>query len=234
MPIVVDGIKTDGRSVKELRERAGGNAGETQEQETQGFVALGKIGVEKKPNSKARKCKRAPRKNWKKPWLRLIEDVDAVDVRLERPGKKVGPKSGPQGWRGHGYDSRNGDGSHNRVGAGGRHRISRGKETKNAHQNHRKAEDIEDIHAKEISPRGIAERKGILLNTEKNSEGKDFCSAANGPFCDGTAVGSLFAQAFGNERERDSRQKNEKWCGKCAAELGPDKDGRFTGFRTEP
>src|SRR5437016_5839211 len=48
------------------------------------------------PCSQARKRKRRPRKQRKQPRLRLVEDMHAVYIRLERPRQKLWPVRRPE------------------------------------------------------------------------------------------------------------------------------------------
>src|SRR5262245_42352050 len=102
MPVVVDGVEMDGRFVKEPREGAGSNAGKAEERESESCPALSEICVKKESDGEASEGEGRPGKEWKEPGPRLVEDVNAIDVRLDGPGKKAGAMRGPQRGREHG------------------------------------------------------------------------------------------------------------------------------------
>ena len=103
-----------------------------------------------------------------------------------------------------------------------------------AHEDHGKPEDVEDVHAEEIGPGRprIAERE--FLDAEEEREAEDFGTAADGLLGDGVAGDSLFAEALGDESEGDAGEKNEKRRGERAAELRPGEERRTARLGAEP
>jgi len=105
MPIVIDGVEVDWRFVEELRECACGNAADTDQSESKRFALLCEICVEEESDCEAGECERGPGEKRKKPGLRFVEDVDAVDVGLEWPGKKSRAMGCPKRRGKHGEES---------------------------------------------------------------------------------------------------------------------------------
>src|ERR1700756_2365514 len=63
-----------------------------------GFLSFPEIGEQQKSRGQPHECEGHPRKNWKKPRLRLRKGVHTVDVRLERPREPAWPVRCPTPW----------------------------------------------------------------------------------------------------------------------------------------
>ena len=87
------------------------------------------------------------------------------------------------------------------------------------HQHHGEAEDVENVHAKEIGPRCLADGEGVFLDAKEQAERENFRAAENGLFGDGAAVSSLFTKTLGDKREGNSCEKNKERRGKCPQEV---------------
>src|SRR5215470_3596212 len=96
MPVVIDGVEMDGRFVEELRERACDDTTEADECEGKGFALFCEVRVQEEADGKAGEGERGPWEKRKEPGLRLVEDVDAIDIGLERPGKKFWTMRSPK------------------------------------------------------------------------------------------------------------------------------------------
>src|SRR5581483_9571093 len=234
VPVVVNGVEMDGGAVKQNGQSASENACGSQKEKREGFAALGKQGKEKETGGQTGESKRGPGEQREEPRLRLVENVHAVEIGLDGPGKKTravgSPNRRSQHGNGAGSEERGEDGT--RAGRGGVVRVDEPAE--DAHEDHGKAEDVEDVHAEEIGPGRprIAERE--FLDAEEEREAEDFGTAADGLLGDGVAGDSLFAEALGDESEGDAGEKDEKRRGERAAELRPGEERRMAGLGAEP
>ena len=90
------------------------------------------------------------------------------------------------------------------------------------------------VDAEEIGPRRDGKSESEFLDAEQQSEAVDFGAAKDCGSRDFGASGSLLAEFFGDERERDAGEKDEKWSGKRAAELRIGVESGFAILGREP
>src|SRR5207302_3612973 len=133
---------------------------------------------------------------WKEPWLRGVEDVDAVDVGLDGPREKFWTESSPERRGEHGNDGCSAEGGEYRAGTSRAERCAAGEVAEGTHENHREAEDVEDVDSEEIGPGRVAEAKEKFLNAEEKAKAEHLGAAKDGLFGDGGAVYSFFTEAF--------------------------------------
>lgn len=169
VPVIVDGVEVEGRFVENLGESAGGDANKTDESESESFPALRKVRVERKTYGEASEGESRPREERKEPGLGLGEDVDAIDVRLELPGKKTRTMRRPERRRNHGDEGCGSEAGGDRAIARGGGRFGRREKAEDAHEDHGEAENVKDVNAEQVSPGSIAESERVFLNAEEES-----------------------------------------------------------------
>src|SRR4030088_1900680 len=96
----------DGRRIEKNGKRAGKDSRPAERREGESFLALGKVRKQKESHRETREGERRPGEQRKEPWLRLIEDVHAVDVGLDGPRQELRPMRRPKRWRCHGHGRR--------------------------------------------------------------------------------------------------------------------------------
>ena len=173
----------------------------------------------KKPTARPAKCERGPGEEWEEPRLRVAENMDAVDVGLERPREAARAVRGPEKRGGHSHESgdkkagedspiaRSGDGLRK---CGGVCRIASGGEpAEDAHQHDRETEHIEDVDAQEIGPGRPPVAERVFLDAKEEAESEDFCAAENGCFRDFGGSGAFFSEAFRYQCDGNTGKKEE-------------------------
>jgi len=234
VPVVVDGVEMNSGFVEKLGEDTRRDTADSKKSEGKCLSALSEVRVKDETNAETNKGESCPGKEWKEPGLRFIEDVDAVDVRLEGPGEELRTKRGPERRSDHSDERCSYEAGNDGVSARGGDGFAGREEAQDAHEHHGKAEDVQNIDAEEVSPGSIAERKRVFLNAKEKTEAENFRAAKNGLLSDDPAVNSLLSETLGDESKRNPRKKNEEWRWKCAAELRPAEKWRFTSFRAKP
>ena len=234
VPVIVDGVKMDGRFVEEAGQVAGGDAGKAEEEEEDGFVATGEGSVNEEADGEAREGKGRPGKEREEPVLRLREVVDAVDVGLDGPGEEARAVGGPERRGEHSDRGCHGERTEDATGAGGGDFFGGGEPAEQSHEGHGEAKDVEDVDAEEIGPGNPFIAESVFLEAEEEAESKDFYTAETGLFRDGIGGNSLLAEAFVDECHRDPCEEDEEWSGKSAAELRPVIEGGVAEVGSEP
>jgi len=175
VPVVVDRVGTQRGGVKKNGKRGSENSGDAQSGENQSLILPGNSSKKKKADGESGKGERGPGEKREKPRLRLMEDVDAIDVGLEWPREPVRAKSCPQRRRGRG-DSGGSEKTRENPASAGRSNVHReirgvfgGEPTEDAHEDHGEAKDIEDVDAEKIGPRGVGVAKRVFLKSKEQS-----------------------------------------------------------------
>ena len=162
VPEIVNGINFDRESIERVEHSNHACAKDSRSEKNLGFASSGPIAQDYETRSHANESKRCPRKNWEEPCLRLVESVDAVDVRLERPGKPTRSPRRIEQWS---QQSNCKTGKQPDPGVcfpptlfcSRRKRCGRGipaaQTAGNSHQNHGEANHVEHIDAEQVGPR---------------------------------------------------------------------------------
>src|SRR5260370_30597616 len=90
----------DGRGIEKNGKRTGKDSRAADGREGQSFLALRKVRKQEKSHGETRESEGRPGKQRKKPRLRLIENVYAVDVGLDGPRQELRSIRRPKRWRG--------------------------------------------------------------------------------------------------------------------------------------
>ena len=234
VPIVVNGIKPDGRRIKEHGENAGKHAGEAKESEEKRLAAAGKVRKNEEAYGEPGKGEGGPGKNRKEPVLRLVERVHAIDVGLEGPREKARAPGGPERRRGQRNERGGKERGEDAAAARERRRGGGGKPAEHAHQHYGKAEDIEHVNAQEIGPRGRPTGEEKFLDAEEDAVAKNVGAAKDGLAGNGVAGDSLLAESAGDEGNGNARKKNKKRRGKSAAKLRQSEERGVALIGAEP
>src|SRR5450755_1320625 len=103
-----------------------------------------------------------------------------------------------------------------------------------SHQDHRQADDVQDVDAEEVGPRGPSPGDDIFLEAEEESKGKNFGAAEGHGAGEGGGRQVLANEFVGDQSEGDSRQKKKERSGQGAEELRSFDEGAVAGVAAEP
>src|SRR5450755_851688 len=103
-----------------------------------------------------------------------------------------------------------------------------------SHQDHRQADDVQDVDAEEVGPRGPSPGDDIFLEAEEESEGKDFGAAEGHGAGEGGGRQVLANEFVGDQGEGNSCKKKEERSGERAEELGSFEERAVAGVAAEP
>ncbi len=106
--------------------------------------------------------------------------------------------------------------------------------TDRAHQHHRKADDVEHVHAQQVGPRHPSPAQQKFLHAKQQAQPENLRAAADGGARNLACGDSFAAQAAGDQREGNSREKQEQRCRERSAELRPFKPGGVARVVAEP